>query len=55
MVGGMTVTQSYSHPSTSQIHLMQSNAIRFLNKVIVQPAGKKLLEKDYQGPKLSSL
>jgi hypothetical protein len=56
MTGGMTVAQNRSHPSISQNSLVESNAIRFLNKVIVQPVGKKLLEeKDYQGLKLSSV
>jgi len=41
MVGGMTVALCHSHPSISQIHLAQSNAIRFLHEVIVIPAKAK--------------
>ncbi len=55
MTGGMTVAKNLSHPSfISQNSSVESNSIRFVDEVIVQPAGKKLLEKDYQGSKPSS-
>jgi hypothetical protein len=55
MTGGMTVAKNLSHPSISQNSSVESNAIRFVDKVIVQPVGKKLLEKNYQGSKPSSV
>ena len=43
----MTVAKNYSHPSISQNSQGEGNAFRFVDKVIVQHVGKKLLEKDY--------
>ncbi len=49
------MSKNLSHPSISQNSSVKSNAIRFVDKVIIQPAGKKLLEKNYQGSKPSSV
>jgi hypothetical protein len=40
----MTVAKNRSHPSISQNSSLESNVIRFSNKVIVQLSEKKLLE-----------
>jgi hypothetical protein len=53
MAGGMTCGTKLQSSLYKSNSLVESNTIRFLNKVIVLPVGnKKLLEKDYQGLKL---
>ena len=49
------MAQNHSHPSISKNSQVESNAIRFADKVIIQPVGKKMLEKDYQNSKPLSI